>query len=353
MADWTEREPGYAESAHEIQRVFRRARARPILTLAVAFAAVGLLVAAQAKKTPIYRARVILRITESALVGGGRLDKDDIRSYLAKVALSRDRLLAVIDEHGLYAARRARSPEEAIAAFRDALGVSVFQNYFLMQRSYEDQLRSVRVALSYMSMDPEEAVAVAESLAAAVTAFETERRREQGALEVERADRHLRDTVSALEERERALAELALRQASASLPDRARLQIEIDHIASSLEAHRILVEQARADKAALELSAAAEAQNLGMAIEVADIRRPEVAAGSRVTRLAALGVVAFLLVLPLAAIAVGAFDTRVYGVEDVERLGIPAVGHVPGFAGFCRGSLAERLGTTFWGRLRQ
>jgi hypothetical protein len=39
---------------------------------------------------------------------------------------------------------------------------------------------------------------------------------------------------------------------------------------------------------------------------------------------------------------VGAFDSRLHGAEDVERLGLAVVGHVPRFAGHRVGSLVER-----------
>jgi len=42
------------------------------------------------------------------------------------------------------------------------------------------------------------------------------------------------------------------------------------------------------------------------------------------------------------ALFVGAFDARVHEVDDVTRLGLPVLGHVPGFKGDHIGSLASR-----------
>jgi hypothetical protein len=39
---------------------------------------------------------------------------------------------------------------------------------------------------------------------------------------------------------------------------------------------------------------------------------------------------------------VGAFDSRIHDLDDVARLGIPVVGHVPRFPGDSVGSLRER-----------
>ena len=41
-------------------------------------------------------------------------------------------------------------------------------------------------------------------------------------------------------------------------------------------------------------------------------------------------------------IVIGAFDSRVHDVEDVARLDLPVLGHVPGFPGDNVGSLEAR-----------
>ena len=55
-----------------------------------------------------------------------------------------------------------------------------------------------------------------------------------------------------------------------------------------------------------------------------------------------LSLVCFLFVLPLCALGVGAFDQRLHDSEDVQRLGLAVVGHVPPFAGDEVGSLKAR-----------
>ena len=51
----------------------------------------------------------------------------------------------------------------------------------------------------------------------------------------------------------------------------------------------------------------------------------------------------FVAALPLCAIGVGAFDPRVYDLDDVRRLGLPTVGAVRPFEGDNAGALAARL----------
>ena len=42
------------------------------------------------------------------------------------------------------------------------------------------------------------------------------------------------------------------------------------------------------------------------------------------------------------ALFLGAFDSRVHDTDDVARLGLPVLGHVPGFPGDQVGSLRSR-----------
>jgi hypothetical protein len=55
-----------------------------------------------------------------------------------------------------------------------------------------------------------------------------------------------------------------------------------------------------------------------------------------------VGVLAFLVALPLSAAGVGAFDPRVYDLDDVQRLGVSTLGAVRRFDGDNAGALASR-----------
>ncbi|MBA3455899.1 MAG: hypothetical protein H0T42_22570, partial [Deltaproteobacteria bacterium] len=46
--------------------------------------------------------------------------------------------------------------------------------------------------------------------------------------------------------------------------------------------------------------------------------------------------------LVVSALLIGAFDTRIHDTDDVERLGLPVLGHLPAFAGDHVGSLRAR-----------
>ena len=53
-------------------------------------------------------------------------------------------------------------------------------------------------------------------------------------------------------------------------------------------------------------------------------------------------VILFVITVVLVSLFVGAFDSRVHDLDDVARLGIPIVGHIPRFPGDRVGSLRER-----------
>jgi hypothetical protein len=73
----------------------------------------------------------------------------------------------------------------------------------------------------------------------------------------------------------------------------------------------------------------------------------------RVTFLGVLGAVVLVLALPLCGLGVGAFDRRVYDLDDVRRLGLPTLGAVRRFDGDNAGSLDARLAHDPHDRMRR
>jgi hypothetical protein len=62
----------------------------------------------------------------------------------------------------------------------------------------------------------------------------------------------------------------------------------------------------------------------------------------RPIKLAILAFAVFLFGFPLMVAGVCAFDTRLYDTNDIRRLGVQVVGHVPPFAGSDVGTLSAR-----------
>jgi hypothetical protein len=80
---------------------------------------------------------------------------------------------------------------------------------------------------------------------------------------------------------------------------------------------------------------------LDLSLTVVDEHKPE-AAGTRSFVLALVLTVVGLCALCASALIIGAYDARIHDAEDVSRLGLPLLGHVPGFPGDHVGSLRAR-----------
>jgi hypothetical protein len=72
---------------------------------------------------------------------------------------------------------------------------------------------------------------------------------------------------------------------------------------------------------------------------------------SRVELAIWVGVLGLFAALPLCAVAVGAFDARIYDLDDIRRLGLATVGAVRQFDGDNASSLAARLAAEGRGRI--
>ncbi len=92
-----------------------------------------------------------------------------------------------------------------------------------------------------------------------------------------------------------------------------------------------------------QLRVSMEQHQLGTRFEVIESPTPARVKTNRPQRLAVYGVVLFILLLPLVAMGVGAYDSRVYDSADLRRLGVEPLGHVPAFPGDEVGSLDARL----------
>jgi capsular polysaccharide biosynthesis protein len=91
------------------------------------------------------------------------------------------------------------------------------------------------------------------------------------------------------------------------------------------------------DSIASEVAAA----GLDMSLQIVHEDRPE-RPPQRGFVLMMVGLVIGAGTLVAVALVLGAFDSRVHESDDVARLGLPVLGHVPGFAGDNVGSMQTR-----------
>ncbi|HUH05903.1 MAG TPA: hypothetical protein VML75_28130 [Kofleriaceae bacterium] len=347
MTDWIEAERSSHSFVRELQRLKRRAKARPIGFVLLAALLASAVVYKRSRRPETYKARVVMVVTEGELsTDRTPLPRKELRDYVTALSFTRARLLSVVEEHDLYPARAVRGDDYAAAAMRSNLKVEVYRNYFANDRGFETARRSARIGIIFRDSNPERATRVARRVAELIAETESRRREQSSSDAVDQSRAISSRARTAMEERRTQLTEALLardraRTANERLRE-AELSLEIERLEQQLEADRTLVRLTEADVRDIELRAALDTSRLGLSFEVADEHAPEARDPNAWLVLAALGVVSFVFLLPLCAIGVGAFDSRVHDLEDVERLGLDVVGHVPGFRGDRVGSLDRR-----------
>ncbi len=330
----------------ELQRLKRRAQARWPLILVLVIGLTAAVLYKRAQKVKVHRAQVILAVAEGTL-GDGRhpMPVMELRAYVNDVLLSNGVLLDLVEELDLFPLRAKLGDDFAINELRDMFNVGVFRNYFLYQYSV-DEPRSARIAIVVTHTDPDFAWRMAHRLATLVVDGEHAHRlevAEQLGLEVEAAIRTARARLIEVETalNERSLA-LSTAQQDGDVGRTAALTVETAELAARLRGEREailgLITQGSGDSMALAIDRA----GLGMSFEIAEERRPFEEPGARLYFQIMIGAVVFFGLLPVVAIFVGAFDSRVHDAEDVERVGLPVIGHVPAFPGDRVGSLRAR-----------
>lgn len=345
--DWMKAERHRLSLVRELQRLKRRAKSRPIGFILCTVLLAGAIVGMRARKQPLFKARVIMRATEGALSDeSSPLPRRELRNYINALAFTRANLLKVIKDLDLYPRRKKRGEDWAIKQLRTNLHVEVYTNYFANDRGYATSQRSARIGVVFRDLDPDRAVRVARRLAEIVAESESERRREQavGALEeAQRAtDRARKSLLARQTEVTQAIMDRNQARKEHDEGRVAQLTAALQRLEHQLKTESDRVTRAETAVGTLQLRMAAERKQMGLSFEIVDERLPEKPTGKAWVLLTALGVVSFLVLLPLCAIGVAAFDSRVHEAEDVERLGLDVVGHVPGFPGDEVGSFRKR-----------
>ena len=343
--DWVGDEDDTPGAWQELKRLGRRARRRWFRTLVYTLMCSALVVGAAARKPRSYASRVAFRVTEGELESKsapktiGRL-----RDYVATVIFSSSHLLAVIKEHDLYPSLMARDPSIAVESMRDDIDVEVWRNEFAVKTANDDPARTARVAVTYHGNDAQKTFAVVTHLAKLIRESEQHSRVAQAESALRLADDQVEQSRQLIEERKRAIVETQLKRQHARTPEEGlRLVIEQRGLEKSLPRAEKILAQAETRREQTYMRLQLEKHALGMRWEMIDPGRVEPPGMSKKTLLTWLGIIAFLLALPLCGIGVGTFDPHVYDLEDVRRLGMPTVGAVRHFDGDNAGALVDRL----------
>ncbi len=329
----------------ELQRIRRRFAVRPLPVLIVAALITGAITYKIATKKRLVEAEVILALTEGQLGGHGTgVPADQLREYVTAVLLPDKLLIDMIEKRHMYPLRKKLGAQFAIGELREQIEINIWKNSF---QNYDDAdasaKKSARIGITVMDADPDQAFEVARELASiAIVQHELERERIShavaGEVKLMRAatEKRLEELETEIATKQQALATAKASSktglASAIVLDLARLGSERKHVAEQM--HGISVSsEGIADQIA--------AAGLDLTLQIVEERRPDRPEKSSFVLVMVLVVVGSGALIG-AALLVGAFDSRIHDTDDVERLGLPVLGHVPGFAGDSVGSLHAR-----------
>ncbi len=347
--NWYEsEEPTRVELVIELQRIRRRTRARPIPVLVLAALITAGITRKFATKPVVVEAQVVLALTEGSLSNHvNTIPVDQLRQYVTQVLLPDNKLIKLIEKRDLYRLRKNFGPEFAIEELRSSFTVQIWKNTFVNYTDEEDNTRrSARIGLAVSDNDPDHAFDIAHDLASiAIDSAAAERQRQSDKLSSQVAT--LRDAVN--DKLDKIVDESSRKQAA--IDDANRLGkpelagvLRID--LAALDAERRSTEDQLVKIAASheELASEITAAGLDMSLSIVEEYRPDRPTRSNFV-LVMIAAVIGTGALVGSALVLGAFDSRVHDSDDVTRLGLPVLGHVPGFAGDRVGSMSTRSAT--------
>lgn len=325
---WMRGEDGLAAAGREAVRLLRRAAHQPVKTLLLALMLGALVTAGLLLRKREFSPTFVLRVVEMDQdTRSAPRAKKKLREHVEQAVFTHTRLLEIIDRHGLYRNLRKKDPRAAVVSFQEDIEVEVYRNYFVQDRTAHGAPRSARITVSYRSEDPDEALRVTRDLGALIAESESAIRRQQlenaasgAAIETRRAS----DDLVALRQR---LSKTFRDWATASgSEDSAKLSIELMELRASIEHAERRLQAIERTKADLDLAATMAEDHMALRFEVVD--RGAISASERDRRRHAYvaGFTTFFMALPLMAVAVGAFDSRIRYADDLTRLGLSPFG---------------------------
>ena len=329
----------------ELQRIRRRTRVRPLPVVLLATVITGAIMYKVATKQTVLESDVVLALAEGALsTGHAGIPVDQLRAYVTSVLLPDKKLTELIEKRDLYRLRKKLGPEFAIEQLRGALDVQIWKNTFnLYDDEYDNTRRSARIGLTVSDTDPDRGFEIARDLATIVIETSAAQRQQLADEITSQAAVARKQTLAKIAELERQIARKqaesndAIQHGHPELLGILNLDLtELDQARQSAEERLSQIATSR-ESLASQIAAA----GLDMSLSIVEEHRPE-----RPTRSNFILILTAVLLgagaLVGSALVLGAFDSRVHEADDVARLGLPVLGHVPGFAGDNVGSMTTR-----------
>jgi len=329
----------------ELRRIALRFRVRPWPALLAAGIIMALIGYKIVKKPKQFEASVTLALTEGTqFANKGGVPFEQLREYVVSSLMSDAKLLKLIEDRNLYRLRKTLGPQWAVDQLREQMEVQIWKNSFIFYDESEYRARkSARIGLSVVDGDPDQAMILVRDLASIVIESHEEQRRllagqlatKIGMLRDELTKR-LHEIEGSVSLKQTALAAATQEGDTRSV---ATLYTELAALAQDQKDAEVKLSQVitSPDTMADQFTAA----GLGMRIDLVEERRPDRPEQSWLPLVLTLGIVGAGALFG-AALFIGAFDPRVHDLDDVARLGLPVLGHVPGFRGDRVGSLQSR-----------
>jgi hypothetical protein len=344
---WLENEPGLRQAVRELARLKNRARRRPILTLSLALIGALAVVGMRLRSKQEYEAHITFLMKESRF--GEQVapaPPRELRDYLFNGIFTKPRCEKLVKKYELFPSQWRLDKAWAVESMREAIDIDVSRNYFLLdewQAGGRDRTAKITIRFTYIHADT--AWNVVRDLGEMIREEEQRKRVQIAALAKEEAAFSLK---TAREELFRLQREVSTQQIELLIgTDKHRAQMDTFGLQQAIEHQKGLITQIEQGFVARAVSARRESNAVGLRFEQVDWRQADVPTDrERKIALAFTGVVVFVILLPISAMIVGTFDSKIYEVEDVRRLGLVALGKLPRFKGSNRGALATRKDRT-------
>jgi hypothetical protein len=299
------RSEGFLQAVLLLRAGMRRTKAMILLSVLLAAALAGGVLWVRYSYSPEY----VLRVVEPSRTPTGMPQpRRQLAEYVRMAVFTNERLFEVMRHHGLYQSLAARNPRAALQSFRDDIDIEVRENYFVEARPVGAAPRSARLVVSYRNSDSDVASRVTRELGELVVAREQAMRRDDAARAADAARHQVDDAREALEVRRSTVASMQAEiDGSAGVAPEQR--VTFLGLLGTLPALELRQDECERREASLALGAALERRGIGMLFEVVDDALLPSNSGAQLGRAVVAGA-AFVLGLPLLAVAVGAFGTR-------------------------------------------
>lgn len=346
--EWFESEPRTRDGLiQEVQRIRRRTRVRPIPVILLALLITGGITYKLATRKQIFYSEVVLAMREGSLLAKEKsvgLPLGELRELVKSVLMPDARLGELIEKYNVNRLRKTLGMNYAITELRENIEIEIWRNSFVYyDPDNPNREASARIGLTVSDEDPDKAHLIARGLADIVIS-EVRMHRLNLTKKVSADITAFRDGLSArLDQLEQERSARLLQYAQAK-QDNKEMIVQAIH----LRLTEIDDEQTRTEKALKDINTSqdviadriAEA-GLDFVVELVSEKRP-IRPESKGMLIAMIAVVIGVGSLLGGALVLGAFDSRVHDVDDIARLGLPVLGHVPGFPGDSVGSLEAR-----------